>query len=83
MEVVDRARAVRPTPAGRLPLLEARGIAKSFAATRALQSVDLTIRAGEIHALLGGNGAGKSTLVKILLGAQQPTSGEILSVASR
>jgi ABC-type sugar transport system ATPase subunit len=80
VEVVDQAKAAAAATqtAHQQPLLEARGIAKSFAATHALLKVDLTIRAGEIHALLGGNGAGKSTLVKILLGAMQPTSGSIL-----
>ncbi len=41
------------------------------------QSVDLFVRKGEIHALMGENGAGKSTLMKMLFGMEQPTSGEI------
>src|SRR3954462_8474100 len=50
------------------PLLEVRGISKSFGAVRALQEVHFTLRAGEIHALLGENGAGKSTMIKVITG---------------
>ncbi|MCX5477556.1 sugar ABC transporter ATP-binding protein [Kaistia geumhonensis] len=50
------------------PVIETRAVVKSFAGVQALRGVDLTVRAGEIHALLGQNGAGKSTLVKILNG---------------
>ncbi len=60
------------------PILEMRGIAKRFGATQALDDVSLTLRAGEIHALLGENGAGKSTLIKIMTGVYQPDRGEIL-----
>jgi len=59
-------------------LLEMRGISKSYPGVQALQQVNLSADAGEIVCLLGENGAGKSTLVKILAGAQQPDSGEIL-----
>jgi ABC-type sugar transport system ATPase subunit len=59
--------------------LEARGIHKSYGATRALRSVDLTVRPHEVHALLGANGAGKSTLVKILVGAETPDSGTLMA----
>ena len=55
-----------------------RGIGKSFPGVRALDSVTLDLRAGEVHALVGENGAGKSTLMKILAGAQPADSGEIL-----
>ncbi|SMH27637.1 monosaccharide ABC transporter ATP-binding protein, CUT2 family [Rathayibacter oskolensis] len=55
-----------------------RGIVKVFPGARALDGVDLDVRPGEVHCLLGQNGAGKSTLIKILAGAHQPTEGEIL-----
>src|SRR6202035_6069192 len=53
-------------------------IAKRFGATQALEAVSLTLRAGEVHALLGENGGGKSTLIKIMTGVYQPDRGEIL-----
>ena len=59
-------------------VLEMRGIVKNFAGVRALKGVDFFLRSGEVHALVGENGAGKSTLVKILSGALQPDSGEII-----
>jgi ribose transport system ATP-binding protein len=60
------------------PLLEMKNICMDFPGVRALNNVDLTVRSGEIHALVGENGAGKSTLIKVLAGAYRPTSGEIL-----
>src|SRR6201981_1049917 len=60
------------------PILEVRQITKSFPGVRALKGVDLRIWPGEVHALMGENGAGKSTLMKILAGAYQPDSGQIL-----
>ena len=56
---------------------EALGIRKSYGGTHALKGVDLRVRPGTVHALLGENGAGKSTLVKILTGVQRPDSGEV------
>jgi ribose transport system ATP-binding protein len=60
------------------PLLEMRGIVKTFPGVRALDGVDLVVRPGEVHCLLGQNGAGKSTLIKVLAGAHRPDEGDIL-----
>lgn len=57
--------------------LHMRGISKSFPGVKALQDVELEVRAGEVHAIVGENGAGKSTLMKILAGFYQPDHGEI------
>ena len=59
-------------------LLTMTGIVKTFPGVRALDGVDLEVREGEVHCLLGQNGAGKSTLIKVLSGAHQPDAGEIL-----
>jgi ribose transport system ATP-binding protein len=59
------------------PLLEMRGIFKSFPGVQALRGVDLRLDAGEVLALLGENGAGKSTLMKILGGAQSADAGTL------
>lgn len=58
-------------------LLQARGLVKEFPGVKALTDVDFTLRAGEIHALLGENGAGKSTLIKCVSGVYKPDGGEI------
>jgi ABC-2 type transport system ATP-binding protein len=57
--------------------IEARGLHKSFGRTRALDGLDLTVRAGEVHAFLGPNGAGKTTAIRILLGLLNKDSGEV------
>ncbi len=59
-------------------ILELQNITKYFPGIRALDGINLNIREGEVHALIGENGAGKSTLVKILTGVYIPTSGKIL-----
>ncbi|WP_419728737.1 sugar ABC transporter ATP-binding protein [Lichenicola sp.] len=59
------------------PLLEIRGLSKSFGVVRVLDEVDLVLRAGEIHALLGENGAGKSTLIKCVTGVHGRDAGEV------
>jgi len=60
------------------PLLEARGVVKTFGTVNALQGADFTVEAGTVTALVGDNGAGKSTLVKVLSGVHQPDDGDIL-----
>jgi len=59
-------------------LLQMNGIVKKFPGVLALGGVDLDVRAGEVHCLLGQNGAGKSTLIKVLSAAYQPDEGTIL-----
>lgn len=58
--------------------VEIRGLSKRFGASAALSEVDLVVRGGEVHALLGHNGAGKSTLISCLGGRMTPTSGSIV-----
>jgi simple sugar transport system ATP-binding protein len=60
------------------PLVAMRGISKTYPGVRALDHVDLTLNAGEVHALMGENGAGKSTLIKVLTGAIAADAGSIV-----
>ena len=60
------------------PLLELRGVTKSFGSVQALTDVDFEVRNGEVMALVGDNGAGKSTLIKCVAGTHSADSGEIL-----
>src|SRR4051794_4680574 len=60
------------------PLLEARGLSRSFGHVRALDNASFDIEAGEVVALIGDNGAGKSTMVKALTGNLEVDSGELL-----
>lgn len=59
-------------------ILRLEGISKSFPGVRALSGVNLTVRAGEVHALTGENGSGKSTLARVVSGMHQPDEGRIL-----
>ena len=64
------------------PVVRLRTIAKMFGATRAVDSVDLDLFAGEVHALVGENGAGKSTLMRVLAGFF-PDYGGAISIGER
>ena len=79
------ATSVSPAPAlggaSSAPALEIRSLSKTFVGGRALDEVDLTIPAGEVHALLGENGSGKSTLIKVLSGYHKPDAGAHLMIA--
>jgi ribose transport system ATP-binding protein len=65
------------------PILEMLNISKAFGGVQALRDVSFSCRRGGVHALLGANGAGKSTLIKILAGAYQADSGEIVFKGKR
>lgn len=58
-------------------LVAGRALAKSYGPTKALKNVDITLRRGEVHALLGGNGAGKSTLIGIISKLTEPDQGQL------
>jgi D-xylose transport system permease protein len=66
------------TTASPEPLLQLKGIQKSFGAVQALSGVDLTVPAGQVTALVGDNGAGKSVLVRSIAGIHEPDAGEIV-----
>lgn len=60
------------------PVIELRGVGKSYGSFRALDDINLSVREGSVTCVLGDNGAGKSTLIKTLAGLHSPTDGEIL-----
>ncbi|MDO4901707.1 sugar ABC transporter ATP-binding protein [Actinomyces sp.] len=68
---------VEQTPSGG-DILEVRGIDKRYGGVHALRNVDWSVRAGEVHGLVGENGAGKSTLIKMISGAERPDRGAVL-----
>ena len=76
------AEPLRRDPTMIAPLLELRGIAKTYPGVRALRGVDFALLAGEVHALLGENGAGKSTMIKIIAGVESADAGGELRVGS-
>src|SRR5947209_20019117 len=59
-----------------VPLLQLRGVSKSFGSVQALSDVDFEVLPGEVMALVGDNGAGKSTLIKCIAGTHAPDSGQ-------
>ena len=85
MQDADVARVVRiqaieadPTPVERgEPLLVVQGLSKSFGGLRAVQDVNLTVHAGDRHAIIGPNGAGKSTVFNLITGRLKPDSGRV------
>jgi rhamnose transport system ATP-binding protein len=78
----SRLTKLRYDPAALSVLLSASAVFKSFDGVRALRDVSFTLRAGEVHALVGENGAGKSTLIRIMTGAEQADAGT-LAVSGR
>ena len=76
---VSAVTAVPTTERVAMPVLETRGLSKSFGPVTALDSVDFEVRAGEVMALVGDNGAGKSTLIKCIAGIYSIDTGDVYS----
>jgi len=76
-EELDAAETGRVDLSADVPVLSLENVSKTFAGTQALRNVDLDIRAGEVHALVGQNGSGKSTLIKLLAGYHSPDPGSV------
>src|SRR5476651_541309 len=64
--------------ANSVPLFRMEGVSKRYGGVKALEKADLTVEAGQIHAILGENGAGKSTLIKIMAGMVETDEGRML-----
>lgn len=62
--------------------IEIAGLVKTFGSFRALDGLDLTVRAGEVHGFLGPNGSGKSTTIRVLLGLLRANAGMLLAVTA-
>lgn len=71
---------MHPSPSS--PAVEARGLAKRFGGTHAVDGIDLDVRRGEIRGLVGPNGAGKTTLLRLLLGLVRPDAGTVSLLGS-
>src|ERR1035437_1723125 len=76
--MADRGAMTEDASSGRPPALEMRGITKRYPGVVANDHIDLDLRSGEIHALLGENGAGRTTLMNVLYGLARPDEGKIL-----
>ncbi|WP_147448272.1 sugar ABC transporter ATP-binding protein [Mesorhizobium sp. YM1C-6-2] len=78
--MIDTARTDEAAAAPLHPVLSLQGISKTFGRTKVLDGVDLEVRPGEVHCLLGHNGSGKSTLIKIIGGIHSPDPGGTMTV---